>query len=91
MRGPPEPPRPGNSQSFFPSEASKIDPKINLVFVRFGSDLNAKMDPKSIPKPTPRRSKNDLETDTPKTEESNANFERPNHQKSLTLQGLNDS
>ena len=67
MRGPLGAPRPGNSQSFSPSEASKIDIKINLVFFRFGPDFDAKMDPKSIPKPTPRRSKNDLETDTPKT------------------------
>ena len=67
MRGPPELPRPGNSQPFFPSEASNIDFKINLVFFRFGSDFNAKMYSKSIPKPTLRRSKNDLETDTPKT------------------------
>ena len=67
MRGPLGAPRRGNSLSFSPGEALKIDIKINLVFFRFGSDFNAKMDPKSSPKSIPRRSKNDVEADTPKT------------------------
>ena len=41
------------------------------------------MAPKSTPKPTPRRSENDLETDTPKTYENDANFDPPNHENSL--------
>ena len=56
-----------NSDNFFQARHRKSIPKSISFFLRFGSDYNAKMVPKSTPKPTPRRSKNDLETDTPKT------------------------
>ena len=45
--------------------------------------LGAQTAPKSIPKPTPRRLKNDLGTDTLNTYENDTDFEPPNLEKSF--------